>query len=366
METSGGTPDLVHNFATAPDGGKLSYYTVGSGPDLLVLHGSATFALLHEELAVALSPYYTVHLASRRGRGRSSPYPQPVLELPTHCESHSLSTNTDGPPAQPASPPNPNAILQIGSTSFTRTYNPAFAAAVIATEVSDIETLVAATQAEYILGVSSGGLITLQTLLKTPRSPSLSSLRKVAIMEPPAFFADRATTCRIGDLPRFERELVSGDMAGAAVTAMRVVELGPTWIPRWMMKALAKMMFRGQEGDVAKRKALGEEDRGVCTMAGLTPLLRYEFALVEGMVGEAERFSALRSIEAEGGSGVDIMFLSGGKSPAWIKEGTAVLVKAMAGVKTVVIEGVGHELTCNAEMRGQPAKAVPALREFFR
>ncbi len=345
MAASGEEPKFAHDFATAPDGGKLSYYTIGSGPHLLILHGSATYSLLHDELAVALSPYYTVHLASRRGRGLSSPYPQSVLELP--------ATNA-------VDPASPMAAIRIGTATYTRTYNPEFASAVIATEVSDIETLVATTQAEYILGVSSGGLITLQTLLETPRSPSLSTLRKVAIMEPPAFYTDHPTTCRIDNLPRFERELASGDTAGAAITAMRVIELGPGWIPRWIMKTLARMMFKGQESDVAKRRASGEEDRGVCTMSGLTPVLRYDFALVEGMIGESEQYRALSR------GGVEIMLLSGGKSPAWMQEGISVLASAIAGVRVVVIEGVGHELTCNAEMRGQPAKAVPALCEFFQ
>ncbi len=126
------------------------------------------------------------------------------------------------------------------------------------------------------------------------------------------------------------------------------------------MKAGAGMMFKGQENDVAKRRARGEEDRGVCTMAGLTALLRFEFAVVEGMAGDSRRYRALGS-----GSGVDIMLLSGTKSLAWIKEGTAVLAEVIAGVETVVIQDVGHELLCNAEMRGQPAKAVPLLRGYF-
>ncbi len=344
-------PKFDHSFATAPDGGQLSYYTVGSGPHLLIIHGSVTYALSHDELAVALSPYYTVHLASRRGRGLSSAYPSSVLELPPHAP-HPEATETT---------PNPTPPLEIGSATYARTYNPAFTSAVLATEVSDIATLVAATHAEYILAVSSGALITLQTLLQAPRPPALSTLRKAVVLEPPVFFTDHATPCRLADLPRFERELVAGDKAGAAVTAMRMIELGPGWIPRWLMRGLTGVMFRGQERDVAKRRAMpGGEDRGVCTMAGLTDLLRYDFAVVEGMVGASERYGAL------GSGGVEIMLLSGGKSPVWIKEGTKTLANAMPGVKSVVVEDVGHELVCNAEMRGQPSKAVPALREFFQ
>ncbi|KAG7293509.1 hypothetical protein NEMBOFW57_003561 [Staphylotrichum longicolle] len=342
---------LIHSFAVAPDGGKLSYYTMGAGPALLVLHGAVTYALLHEELAVALSPYYTVHLVSRRGR-----------DTPNTAQGQPEATETTPPPL------NLSAPLRLGPTTYSRTYNPAFTSAVLATEVSDLATLVAATHAEYILAVSSGALIALQMLLQTPRSPPLSSLRKVVLMEPPIFFTDHPTTCRLADLPRFERELTAGDKAGAAVTAMRMIELGPAWIPRWIMRGLTGLMFRGQEREVAKHKALpGAEDRGVCTMAGLTDLLRYDFAVVEGMVGPAERYGVLGGAGEDGEEGVvEIMLLSGEKSPAWIRQGTNVLSKTIAGVKTVVVEGVGHELLCNAEMRGLPAKAVPALCEFFQ
>lgn len=362
---------LIHSFATAPDGGKLSYYTVGSGPHLLVIHGAVTYALLHEELAVALSPYYSVHLVSRRGRGLSSAYPSQVLDLNPRSTPDTPNTPQGQPEATETTPPllSPSAPLQLGPTTYSRTYNPAFTSAVLATEVSDLATLVAATHAEYILAVSSGALIALQMLLQTPRSPPLSSLRKVVLMEPPIFFTDHPTTCRLADLPRFERELTAGDKAGAAVTAMRMIELGPAWIPRWIMRGLTGLMFRGQEREVAKHKALpGAEDRGVCTMAGLTDLLRYDFAVVEGMVGPAERYGALVGGAGEDGEEgvVEIMLLSGEKSPAWIRQGTNVLAKTIAGVKTVVVEGIGHELLCNGEMRGQPAKAVPALCHFFQ
>ncbi len=71
---------LTHHFAKAPDGGQLSYYSIGSGPSILVLHGAMSYALSNEEMAVALSPHYTVHLVSRRGRGLSDPYPASVTE----------------------------------------------------------------------------------------------------------------------------------------------------------------------------------------------------------------------------------------------------------------------------------------------
>ncbi len=43
----------------------------------------------------------------------------------------------------------------------------------------------------------------------------------------------------------------------------------------------------------------------------------------------------------------------------------AALGELIPGATTVTVEGVGHELLCGAEMRGQPSKAIPAIRNFF-
>jgi pimeloyl-ACP methyl ester carboxylesterase len=341
------TPKLTHNFVSTPDGAQLSYYTIGTGPGLLVLHGAVNYALLFEELALALSPYFTVHLASRRGRGLSGGYPTSVTSLEALSQ-----TSGDEKDATD------NDKLTIGNTSYQRTYNPSFTSAVLATEVSDLETLLAATGAPYLFAISSGALITLQLLLSPARK--LSALKKVIIFEPPILFADRPTSMRIADLPRFERDMAQPDNVPAAgVTAMRLVELGPTWIPRRLMAWLSGMMFRAQDKAEAQRAQRGDDSRGNCTMAGLIGLLRYDFAVAEGTVAPAARYAAL-----DGGP-VGIMLLSGAKSPLFLKEGMAVLGSVLPSAAGVVIDGVGHELPCNAEMRGRPALAVESVRKFF-
>ncbi|RYO82923.1 hypothetical protein DL766_006998 [Monosporascus sp. MC13-8B] len=362
---------LAAHFATASDGAKLSYYSVGTGNGVLILHGSFTYALLHSELAVALSPYYTVHVASRRGRGLSGPYPPSVTDLNPHhqpptTKKHTAAGKSGRGSSDAQASLDRNGALKLGSETYTRTYNPAFTSAVIATEVSDIEALIDATGAVYIISISSGGLLALQTLLQNPKSPTLSKIRKVVIFEPPIFFTDRPTSCNLDNLPRFEREFEDGDIAGAAVTAMRIVQLGPKWIPRWLMKVLSSMMFHAQDRDVEKKKASGEEDRGVCTMSTLARLIRYDFAVAEGMVAETGRYEVLSWKEDDTSrERVELLLLSGTKSPTFLMEGMSVLRETIRGAKSVVIDGVGHELLCNGEMRGQPARAVPTIREFF-
>jgi len=351
-----GQAELTHHYATAPDGGQLSYYSVGSGPGVLVLHGAVSYALLHEELAHALSPFFTVHVASRRGRGLSGPYPPAVTDLPIHPDD----TAGAAAPAAAGAPENGGlTTIEVGGQPRPRTYAPAFASAVLATDLSDLQALLAATGAEFLLGISSGALVVLETLLRP--SSRLARLRRAVVFEPPILFADRPTSLDMALLPRFERELAAGDSVGAGVTAMHLVELGPTWIPRFVMTTLSGFLFRSQDRAAAKRRAQGDPDRGVSTMGGLIPALRYDFAVTEAMVGLSSRYAPL----AREGGAVDLLLLSGAKTPTFLREGMGVLEEVLPGAKSVVVDGVGHELPCNAEMRGQPAKAVPALRDFF-
>jgi pimeloyl-ACP methyl ester carboxylesterase len=326
-----------HNFITTPDGGKLSCYTLGSGPSLLVLHGTVCFALTHRELAEALSEHFTVHLASRRGRGHSTDYPPSVNEVV-------IEPADDEPP------------LAVGSKSYPRAYGRLFSHRVLAAEVEDLKALVQATAAEAILAVSSGALIAMHALLSAPTA-ALATVRRVILFEPPLLCQDVDTPCNVDGIKRFEQELAGGDLPNAMVTSMRVAQLGPGWIPRGVMRWLSSMMMAAQEREAEKKKAAGE-DAGVCTMKGLAPLTRCDFAIVEAMVGDSKRLEAL-------GRRAELLLLSGSRTPAYLAEAMRLLGERNPGATQVVIEGSGHELLCNKEMRGNPAKAVPAIKSFL-
>lgn len=342
-------PTLVANLVTTQHGQSLSYYTVGSGPNLLILHGAMAFALTHHELARALSPFYTVHLASRRGRGLSGPYPSTLTAMSALVKSGGkLSEGLD-------------AEVQVGGNVHPRTYNPAFTSALLDVEASDLNALISATNAEFLICVSSGALIALHTLLASTSSESpILRLKRIVIFEPPIVFHDRPCAIDIAGVRRFEEESTVGDQLSAMVTAMRIVQLGPGWIPRPVMRILSGILFRFQDKDVEKRKAQGEEDHGVTTMRGLGTMLRYDFAVVEGMVADASRCEAL------GDLGGRILLLSGSTSPPYLGQGISVLGEVIPGAKTVIIDGVGHEVLCGREMRGRPELAVSAIREFLQ
>lgn len=340
---------LTHHYATAPDGAKLSYYSTGSGPSVLILHGSSTYALTHSELADALSSSFTAHVASRRGRGLSEPYPEAVVSIPPH-----FLVPSGQDPARHAS-----STYQVGSKSYQRVYNPDFTTAVLETDVSDLNTLIQVTGAEFLISVSSGALVVLQALLTRGISSALSSVRKVTIFEPPLYCLEHDSACDLSLLKRFEEETVTGDALNAMITAMFLAQMGPGWVPRWLMKVMAPLMFNAQEKEVEKRRAAGEESRGICTMRGLGALIRYDFAVAEGMIGEAARFTSLAT------DGPEILLLSGSRTPEYLKQGISALKKAIPSAKSAVVDGSGHELLCNAEMRGNPRKALSLIREFF-
>jgi hypothetical protein len=93
-------------------------------------------------------------------------------------------------------------------------------------------------------------------------------------------------------------ELPEGDIAGMLVTAMQIAQLGPAWMracPRWIIRFFTKMIMSA-EGKEQARKWRDGLDEGVVTMEGLAPVLRYDFALCEAMIGEAERFRSIGEV----------------------------------------------------------------------
>ncbi|MEV6966292.1 alpha/beta hydrolase [Hamadaea sp. NPDC051192] len=127
---------MITRTTTAPDGATLGWYSVGTGPGLLILHGAMESAVSHRELAEALSDRFTVHLLDRRGRGLSGAY---------------------------------------GSLP----------------EVQDVRAVLSATGAQNVFGVSSGAILTLQ---------AASFIKKAAIFEPPLFASSTRPAAALAQL----------------------------------------------------------------------------------------------------------------------------------------------------------------------
>jgi pimeloyl-ACP methyl ester carboxylesterase len=304
-------------------------------------------ALTQLELATALSDEYTVYLFSRRGRGLSDPYPESLTSI-----------------QYLKSPPSAE------DQKATRTvYHPAFSAQVLEIDLRDVAALMRHTSASSILGVSGGALLVLEAYIRRP--VLMPPIHKAIIFEPPLLFDSLTTDTKSIDLSglrRYEQEIQDGDIAEALVTAMKLAQLGPGWLracPRWIIKSLTKMIMNAEAKEQAKRKAEGSDDQGAVTMESLAPVLRYDFALSEAMIGEPDRFRDVGK-----GEGEEILLLGGELSPQYIRDALGKLESVMMGkgnnVKRVEVKGVGHELLENKIRNGKAEKGAAIVREFLR
>jgi pimeloyl-ACP methyl ester carboxylesterase len=186
----------TENFATSADGTKISYRTLGSGPDVVLVHGAMESAQSHLRMAHALAGRFTVHVLDRRGHGASGPY---------------------------------------RATGYG-----------IRTEVEDLAAVLTQTGASRVFGASAGGLIVLEA------ARSLPGIRKVAVYEPALILQGTEYTSW---LSRYDREMAEGKVAAALVTSMAGLRLGPpAWFPRGPLVAATKAMMKRQD----KKEAPGE------------------------------------------------------------------------------------------------------------
>lgn len=151
----------------------------------------------------------------------------------------------------------------------------------------------------------------------------------------------------------------TGDIFRALGSAMRLVQLGPVWIPRVVMKVLIKLLVGVQERRKMKEAASTDGgNRGGIRMAGMAPILQYDFAVAEQMVGKMNIFQGIATARK-------VLLLTGEKSLGYLKPVTDELEKTVNGADRVKIPGTGHEMLCNVDARGSPANIIRALRRFL-
>ena len=167
----------------------------------------------------------------------------------------------------------------------------------------------------------------------------------MVLFEPPLQFEALNTGLDVRGIGRYEEKMAVGDVCGALVEAMWVVKLGPQSLPYFLIKALAKLILWWQKGTKGG-------------MADMAPLLRYDFAIAEGMIGNSERF---RGVSRER----KVLLLGGEASPAYLEAGLNELERVVESVERKVLKGVGHGVLCNRSFRGCPEKALESLREFL-
>lgn len=281
--------ETIH-MVTSKDGSAISYLKNGNGPGLVILHGAMESIQSHIQLARNLAKDFTVYLPDRRGRGLSGPY------RPNHC---------------------------------------------IQNDVDDIEVLLLQTDAHYILGVSSGALISLQAAL------TLSVICKAAIFEPPLPVND---SIQMDFVSRYDREIAQGNLVAALVTGMLGAQMGPpifNSIPRWLLRMLTSLGMKTEDKNSKKDDV---------TMRKLAPTLHYDFRLVMEMSDKQETFRAMPA---------DILLLGGSESPRYLKVALDALQNVLPRVQRVDFPGLGHGATGNKNRGGKPELVAEELRRFF-
>jgi len=174
------------------DGTTIGYRQFGTGPGLVLLHGSMSSGAHHAELARLLADSFSVYVPDRRGRGLSGPYGgrDPLAE-----------------------------------------------------ELEDLSALLVATGTSNVWGLSSGAIIALHAARTTP------AIAKLALFEPP-LFPDRAHPAAI--LAQFDDEMARGRTGDAMVTAMRGAEMGPDWMRALPKPLLARLVGLGMSQEARK------------------------------------------------------------------------------------------------------------------
>jgi pimeloyl-ACP methyl ester carboxylesterase len=293
------TSTITTTFTTGEvishDGTPIGYRQVGRGPGLVLLHGSMQSAASHTVLATTLADAYTVYLPDRRGRGRSGP-----------------------------------AGDDYG----------------IATEVEDVRALLTHTGARNLFGVSSSGLIALQSALTLP------IIDRIAVYEP-ALLLPGHDPGLTSWLPRFDREIAEGATAAALITSMIGLQLGPAVfnrMPRWLLEGFTNMALKSED----KKAAAGD-----VTMRKLAPTLHCEGQLIAEMAGPVERFRAVTQ---------PVLLMAGSNGLAFIRPALDALQSALPEVQRVQFTGLDHGGCADASKanpKGRPEQVAPELRRFF-
>ncbi|MBA2682105.1 MAG: alpha/beta hydrolase [Ktedonobacteraceae bacterium] len=181
-------PSLTPQSISTSDGAQIAYYTIGTGPGILVIPGALADAATYERFAQALADQFTVHLLERRGR-------------------------------PPSSPQGANYSM--------------------ATECADVQAVLMATKTSLVVGHSYGGLIALEAARNNPH------ITKVAVYEP-GVSIDGAISMKW--MPAFEQLLEAGRPMDAFVRFS--LATGPNrgrTLPPWLMKVMLQRFIPANE-----------------------------------------------------------------------------------------------------------------------
>jgi pimeloyl-ACP methyl ester carboxylesterase len=230
-------------------------------------------------LAEALADTYTVYVHDRRGRGLSGP-PGSNYEIARECE--------------------------------------------------DLSALLNKTNAHFVFGHSSGGLITLEAALTLP-------IHKLAVYEPSVSIRGSVPTAWF---PAFEQAVAKKKTASAIAAFIKGLEMGKaSKLPRWALIPTIYVAMR-------MNKKVGRE------MEELLPTFTQDWKLMWQLESKSERY---RNITAE------VLLLGGDKSPGFMGQALCILAETLPCCRRIELPGHDH----GSPSEGAPETIARELKRFF-
>ncbi len=282
-------------FVTSKDGTNIGFRQMGSGPGLILLHGGISSSQYFMKLGKALSDEFTVYIPDRRGRGLSGPF----------GDNYGLDR-----------------------------------------EVEDLDAILKKTDAHYVFGGSSGGLIAIYSSITLPE------IQKIVTYEP-LIYNNEDEMDRFNDIvQRFDEELSEGELTSAMVTSLNVYSINPEdkkpllfHLPGLIWKPIFKTIL-----EVDEKNVKGDD----VTLKELMPTLKFDVQLVNETKGRLENF---KNISAE------VLLLNGSKSPSMLKESNDALEKILPHFERKELQGLDHD---SAQDYGKPEVIAQEIKDFLK
>jgi pimeloyl-ACP methyl ester carboxylesterase len=246
------------------------------------------------ELSAALAPHFDVVSPDRRGRGLSGP----------GCSTYAL-----------------------------------------AREIEDLDSVLTATGARFVFGVSIGAVIALWARRRIP------AIEKLAAYEP-VLFRDRHSLPR-HDIRAFEQAIAADRVPAALVAGMKAGGFAPAALRVLPDRVLAWLVGLGL------RREAKQPPTAYTPMSELVYSLRNDFALVQEVAGRIDDLADLADLEHR------VLLLGGAKSSAALRRGLDLAAAALPHAATVRLAGLGHEAAWNADLSGAPRQVAAELATFF-
>lgn len=275
----------IHSIESA-DGTKIGYRTIGAGPGLILVHGALQSSLNFTTLARELSAGFTVYIPDRRGRGLSGAY-----------------RDTDD----------------------------------ILTEAGDVLALARFTNTQFIFGLSSGAIITLQAALLEP------VFKKIVLYEPPIPLDEHF-------FKKLDREYESAMSKGNPGKAFIAILKGTgdtsffSKLPYFITTPLVNMLIKAQLKNPKEEELPLQE---------LVATFHHDHIVVKSAAGIIDKAKNIRA---------DVLLLGGTKSQHYFTPVLEQLQRAIPGAKRIELEKLGH---LGPDNSGSPEKVAEELRKFF-